>query len=102
MKKIVNWTFGACFRTIGRFLAILFVGVLLLFIGSKFGFKLDSILPIKVNASETWIGNVKYGINSYFIYDLSANSFTNKDYEIGSVNRYSNTDKIYWYQNAHK
>lgn len=55
---------------------------------------------IRVNASETWIGNVKYGINSYFIYDLSANSFTNKDYEIGSVNRYSNTDKIYWYQNS--
>lgn len=55
---------------------------------------------IRVNASETWIGNVKYGINSYFIYDLSANSFTNKDYEIGSVNRYSNTDKIFWYQNT--
>ena len=55
---------------------------------------------IRVNASETWIGNVKYGINSYFIYDLSANSFTNKDYEMGSVNRYSNTDKIYWYQNS--
>ena len=55
---------------------------------------------IRVNASETWIGNVKYGINSYFIYDLSEKSFTNKDYEIGSVNRYSNTDKIYWYQNS--
>lgn len=100
MKKILNWTFGACFRTIGRFLAIFIVGALLIFIGSKLGFKLDSILPMKVNASETWIGNVKYGINSYYIYDLSANSFTNKDYEIGSVSRYSNTDKIYWYQNS--
>lgn len=55
---------------------------------------------IRVNASETWIGNVKYGINSYFIYDLSANSFTNKDYETGSVPRYSNTDRVTWYQNS--
>lgn len=50
MKKILNWTFGACFRTIGRFLAVIIVCVLLIFIGSKLGFKLDSILPIKVNA----------------------------------------------------
>lgn len=53
MKKILNWTFGACFRTIGRFLAIFIVGLLLIFIGSKLGFKLDSILPIRVNASTT-------------------------------------------------
>lgn len=50
MKKIFNWTLGACFRTLGRFLAIFIVGVLLIFIGSKLGFKLDSILPIKVKA----------------------------------------------------
>ena len=55
---------------------------------------------IKVNASETWIGNVKYGINSYYIYDLSANSHTNKDYVTGSVDRYSSTDRVIWYQNS--
>lgn len=55
---------------------------------------------IRVNASETWIGNVKYGINSYFIYDLSANSHTNKDYITGSVDRYSSTDRVMWYQNS--
>lgn len=55
---------------------------------------------IRVNASETWIGNVKYGINSYFIYDLSANSHTNKDYVTGSVDRYSSTDRVMWYQNS--
>lgn len=55
---------------------------------------------IRVKASETWIGNVKYGINSYFIYDLSANSHTNKDYVTGSVDRYSSTDRVMWYQNS--
>lgn len=55
---------------------------------------------IRVKASETWIGNVKYGINSYYIYDLSANSHTNKDYVTGSVDRYSNTDRVIWYQNS--
>ena len=55
---------------------------------------------IEVNASETWIGNVKYGINSYYIYDLSANSHTNKDYVTGSVDRYSSTDRVMWYQNS--
>lgn len=51
--KILNWTFGACFRTIGRFLAIFIVGVLLIFIGSKLGFNFDFILPIKVDALTT-------------------------------------------------
>lgn len=55
---------------------------------------------IRVNASETWIGNVKYGINSYYIYDLKANSHTNKDYVTGSVDRYSSTDRVMWYQNS--
>ena len=55
---------------------------------------------IEVKASETWIGNVKYGINSYYIYDLSANSHTNKDYVTGSVDRYSSTDRVIWYQNS--
>lgn len=56
MKKILNWTFGACFRTLGRFLAIFIVGVLLIFIGSKIGIELPDWLSLRVNAAtkENW------------------------------------------------
>lgn len=53
MNKILNWTFGACFRTLGRFLAIFIVGVLLLFIGSKIGIEMPSWLALNVKAS--WV-----------------------------------------------
>ena len=51
MNKIFNWTFGACFRTIGRFFAIFLIGVLLIFIGSKMGLELPSWLSLKLNAA---------------------------------------------------
>lgn len=50
MNKILNWTFGACFRTLGRFLAIFIVGVLLIFIGSEIGVELPDWLSLRVNA----------------------------------------------------
>lgn len=53
MTKILNWTFGACFRTLGRFLAIFIVGVLLVFIGSKIGIEMPSWLALNVKAS--WV-----------------------------------------------
>lgn len=53
MNKILNWTFGACFRTLGRFLAIFIVGVFLIFIGSKIGLELPDWLALSVNASTT-------------------------------------------------
>lgn len=37
MKKIINWSFGAFFRTIGRIFAYFLIGILLLIIGSKLG-----------------------------------------------------------------
>ena len=55
MKKILNWTFGACFRTLGRFLGIFIVGVLLIFIGSKIGFKFPDWLALNVKASTEWV-----------------------------------------------
>lgn len=63
MNKILNWTFGACFRTLGRFLAIFIVFVLLLFIGSKLDLEIPSWLGLKVNASvldyAPWIPGMK-------------------------------------------
>lgn len=51
MKKIFNWTFGSIFRTFGRIIAYLSVGLLIFSILSKSGFKLTDILPImRVNA----------------------------------------------------
>lgn len=52
MSKILNWTFGACFRTLGRFLAIFLVGVLLIFIGSKIGIELPDWLALRVYAMD--------------------------------------------------
>lgn len=68
MNKILNWTFGACFRTLGRFLAIFIVGISLIFIGSKIGIELPDWLALTVNATQSpgWaselpaVGRVEY------------------------------------------
>lgn len=54
MNKILNWFFGSCFRTLGRFLAIFIVFFLLLFVGSKIGFELPDWLTLRVNAAEVF------------------------------------------------
>lgn len=60
MKKIFNWTFGSIFRTFGRIIAYLSVGLLIASILSKTGFKLTDLLPImRVNAAEITT-NVSY------------------------------------------
>lgn len=52
MNKIFNWLFGACFRTLGRFLAILIVLFSLLFIGSKLDIDFTSLFGLmRINAS---------------------------------------------------
>lgn len=68
MNKILNWTFGACFRTLGRFLAIFIVFALLLFIGSKLDLELPSWLSLKVNASTNSIYVAEY-VNSNSSYN---------------------------------
>ncbi len=52
IKKIINWSFGAFFRTIGRVFAYLCIGILILIIGSILGSKLPLNRFIKVNAEE--------------------------------------------------
>lgn len=52
MNKILNWTFGSLFRTIGRLLGFLIVCILLLIIGSKLGLKIpDFLMPMKISAA---------------------------------------------------
>lgn len=53
MKKIINWSFGAFFRTIGRIFAYLLVGVLIMLIGAKFGLKLF-LMPVKAEMLSNW------------------------------------------------
>ena len=50
MKKIINWSFGAFFRTIGRVFAYLCIGFLILLIGAKFGFK-SFLMPVHAATS---------------------------------------------------
>ena len=59
IKKILNWSFGAFFRTIGRVLAYLLIGVLILIIGAKSGFKLF-LMPVK--ASTVAVSNAKFNL----------------------------------------
>lgn len=53
LNKIFNWSFGAFFRTIGRILAYLVIGILILIIGSLLGSKLPKNIFMKVNAATT-------------------------------------------------
>lgn len=39
MKSIINWTVGSFFRTIGKFFALLFIGLIILLIFGKFNIK---------------------------------------------------------------
>lgn len=50
MSKLLNWIFGSFFRTLGRLFAIFFVGILLIFIGSKIGLRFPKNIFMKVNA----------------------------------------------------
>ena len=59
MKKIINWSFGAFFRTIGRIFAYLVIGVLILIIGAKNGLKLF-LMPVK--ASTVAVSNAKFNL----------------------------------------
>ena len=96
MKKIFNWTLGACFRTLGRFLAIFIVGVLLIFIGSKLGFKLDSILPIKVNAATVnqWADNLPV-LNRVQMYECGTNQCDEKTTDFGGISTGGDGDRKY-------
>lgn len=51
MKKILNWTVGSFFRTIGRTIAFLVMGCLIYYILSYNGFGLDDLFFQKVNAA---------------------------------------------------
>lgn len=51
MKKILNWTIGSFFRTIGRTIAFLVMGGLIYYIFTYNGFGLDDLFFTKVNAS---------------------------------------------------
>lgn len=105
VNKILNWTFGACFRTLGRFLAIFILGFLLIFIGSKIGFELPDWLALKVNAAsptEQWAGNIKYTIDAYNLYDLTSTGARNIDLYTYGFQRYSAEDIITIYEGAER
>lgn len=94
MKKIVNWSFGAFFRTIGRILAYLLVGALITLICLKSD-KLKSLLFMSVNASTSpkyWITNTD--VPTYFdLFDctestcnrVDSENYTNQLIELGEV-----------------
>ena len=97
MKKILNWSIGSFFRTLGRIIAYLSVGLLIFSILSKSGsgFKLNDLLPImKVSAATT---DGKYISNMYSNENLTGKySF---DYNKGGYYSefYNNYENRNWY-----
>lgn len=94
MKKIVNWSFGAFFRTIGRILAYLLVGALITLICLK-NDKLKSLLFMSVAADtqpKYWITNTD--VPTYFdLFDctesncnrVNSENYTNQLIELNEV-----------------
>lgn len=46
MKKIINWTFGSFFRSLGRYSFYFFLGVLCYYISTRFNFNIADLLGI--------------------------------------------------------
>lgn len=84
MKKMSDWLVGSFFRTIGRFLAIASIGVLIYLIASKSGLKLSDLLGIgRVYADE----NFSYS-SSLWSYTSSSSSNCNASLKNCTINSY--------------
>ena len=53
MKKVLDWTLGGIFRTIGRFIGFLLIGLLLSFIVFKSNLKITDLLGFDVVKADT-------------------------------------------------
>ena len=72
MKKIINCSFGSFFRTIGRFLAIFLVGILILIIGAKSCLKLF-LMPVKATVTTNWASSLPE-LDRAQLYDCTTNN----------------------------
>lgn len=81
MKKIINWSFGAFFRTLGRVFGYLSIAILIMSIFSKLGFELPHWFALNVNAST---------ITSYDTYK----NFQNGSTSCGTSGKYSYTTTL--------
>lgn len=71
MKRIFNWTLGSFFRTLGRIICYLSIGLLIGLIASKMGFNLF-IMPVNATTNDGWLYNVKNNIQNTHFYDLGS------------------------------
>lgn len=92
MKKIINWSFGSFFRTIGRVFAYFLIGILLLFIGSKLGFNFGYI----VNAATVnqWADNLPV-LNRVQMYECGSSQCYEKTVEFGGISTGGDGDRKY-------
>ena len=72
MKKIINWSFGSFFRTIGRFFAFFLIGILILIIGAKSGLKLF-LMPVKATVTTNWASSLPQ-LDRAQLYDCTTNN----------------------------
>jgi len=100
MNKILNWTFGACFRTLGKILAIFLVGALLFILGSKIGIQLPSWLIMNVNATTegnwAWRLSPIPRMNFYDASDMSSESIYWTDMSYLYTDENNNITWGYW------
>lgn len=95
IKKITNWTVGSIFRTIGRFLAYLIIGIIIaLFFVKKDYVKADTIQPLGFEFKDT-NGNVLPQLNGLPPYVRGYNhTITNNG--SGTDEYYLRADKSYY------
>lgn len=103
MNKILNWTFGAFFRTIGRIFAFLCISIFFVFILSKLDIKLPDWLAIaRVNATSTqeWGGNIEQGFTDAYYFDLTSNGYSQLGLALDQFQRYGTNDILTSYGNT--
>lgn len=81
IKKMVNWSFGAFFRTIGRIFAYLVIGVLILIIGAKSGLKLF-LMPIHAASLTNWAEGLPALSRAQMYECQTSNTCYNKDVDM--------------------
>lgn len=69
MNRIFNWTIGSFFRTLGRIICYLSIGLLIGLIASKMGLNLF-IIPVNASTNDGWLYNIKNNIQNTHFYDL--------------------------------
>lgn len=97
MKRVSNWVFGSFFRSIGRILAFLLLGLAFIYLSDKFNFKLPSLLIDNVKAANIPINTSMWAsqwcIDDSCDYTVGGSTYYRDYLAMGGSNSYTNTNR---------